>query len=59
MQARATPEKEDSQRIAMTAHFQVRTFEVRTLFQVVYKLEESFQSSGRHSVQTQAVLKAC
>ena len=35
-QARATPEKGDSQRVAMTAHFQVRTFEVRTLFQVVY-----------------------
>ena len=30
------PEKGDSQRVAMTAHFQVRTFEVRTLFQVAY-----------------------
>ena len=28
--------KGDSQHVAMTAHFQVRTFEVRTLFQVVY-----------------------
>ena len=35
-QARATPEKGDSQRVAMTAHFQVQTFEVRALFQVVY-----------------------
>ena len=29
-------EKGDSQRVAMTTHFQVQTFEVRTLFQVVY-----------------------
>ena len=35
-QARATPKIGDSRRVAMTAHFQVRTFEVRTLFQVVY-----------------------
>ena len=36
VQARATPVKGDSQCVAMTAHFQVRTFEVRTLFQVLY-----------------------
>ena len=35
-QARATPEKGDSQRVAMTANFQVRTFEVQRLFQVLY-----------------------
>ena len=36
-QARATPEKGDSQHVAMTAHFQVQTFEARTKFQVVYR----------------------
>ena len=43
-QARATPEKEDSQSVAMTAHFQVWTFEVRTLFQVVY-----WETERRHT----------
>ena len=36
-QARVTPKKGDSQRVAMAAHLQVRTFEVRTLFRVVYR----------------------
>ena len=44
MKARATPEKGDSQRVAMTVHFQVQTFEVRTfevriLFQVLYTVQ--------------------
>ena len=36
-QARATPEKGDSLRVVMIAHFEVRTFEVQTLIQVVYR----------------------
>ena len=39
---RGTPEKGGSQRVAMTAHFQVWTFEVRTLFQAVYYHNGSF-----------------
>ena len=43
-QARATPEKGDSRRVAITAHFQVRTIELRTLFQVVYSLYGQLES---------------
>ena len=45
----ATSEKGDSQRVAMNAHFQVRTFEVQTLFQVLYKFLIS-KCLKRHSI---------
>ena len=33
------PKKGDCKRVAMTAHFQVRTFEVRTLFQALLAVQ--------------------